>query len=272
MKRAKVIGTAVLLLLFGTTTLGYAKQEQKGDKQDKPEKQAEPAQQRGQQEQQKPATDQHAQQQGQNRQQAQQQQQDKNNQQHAQQQRQDQNKQQAQQQQQDKNNQQHAQQQRHNQNSQQARQQQDRNNQQITQRQSDRPVQQQRTHQQEIAQQGEQRGDWQQRRAHSFDTEHRNWDQRGGYNGYRIPDVYFSSYYGSGHSFRVYGLPFMEVGGFPRFQYGGYWFSVVDPYPEFWGDDWYESDDVYVAYIDNGYYLYDSRYPGRPGVAISILF
>jgi hypothetical protein len=64
----------------------------------------------------------------------------------------------------------------------------------------------------------------------------------------------------------------MEVGGFPRFQYGGYWFSVVDPYPEFWGDDWYESDDVYVVYADNGYYLYDSRYPGRPGVAISISF
>jgi hypothetical protein len=62
----------------------------------------------------------------------------------------------------------------------------------------------------------------------------------------------------------------MEVGGFPRFQYGGYWFSVVDPYPEFWGADWYQTDDVYVVYVDNGYYLYDSRYPGRPGVAISI--
>ena len=64
----------------------------------------------------------------------------------------------------------------------------------------------------------------------------------------------------------------MEVGGFPRFQYGGYWFSVVDPYPEFWGDDWYENDDVYVVYVDSGYYLYDSRYPGRPGVAIRISF
>jgi hypothetical protein len=64
----------------------------------------------------------------------------------------------------------------------------------------------------------------------------------------------------------------MEVGGFPRFQYGGYWFSVVDPYPEFWGDDWYQTDDVYVVYADNGYYLFDSRYPGRPGVAISISY
>jgi hypothetical protein len=263
MRQAKFIGGAVLLLLFGTTTLGFAQQEQKGDKQDRPEKQAEPAQQKGQQQQQKPATQQRAQQQQEN----------KNTQQHAQQQQQNQNRQQVQQQQQDKNTQQHAQQQQQDQNRQQAQQQrQSNNNQQITQRQSDRPVQQQRTQQQQIAQQGEQRGDWQQRRAHSFDTEHRNWQQRGGYNGYRIPDVYFSSYYGPGHSFRIYGLPFMEVGGFPRFQYGGYWFSVVDPYPEFWGDDWYESDDVFVAYIDNGYYLYDSRYPGRPGVAISISF
>ncbi len=178
----------------------------------------------------------------------------------------------AQQQQQKPNTQQHAQQQQEKPDPQQhaQQQQQNKNNQQITQRQSNQPVQQQRTQQQQIAQQGEQRGDWQQRRAHSFDTEHRTWQQRGGYNGYRIPDVYFSSYYGSGHSFRVYGLPFMEVGGFPRFQYGGYWFSVVDPYPEFWGADWYQTDDVYVVYVDNGYYLYDSRYPGRPGVAISI--
>jgi hypothetical protein len=238
MKRIKVLGMAVLLLLFGTTSLGYAKQEQNSGKQDKPEKQAEPAQQKGQQ-QEKPVTQQHAQQR--------QQQQDKTNQQH------------AQQQQPKANTQQHV-----------AQQQQDRNNQQITQRQSNQPAQQQRTHQQEIAQQGEQRGDWQRRRAHSFDTEHRTWQQRGGYNGYRIPDVYYSNYYGSGHSFRVYSLPFMEVGGFPRFQYGGYWFSVVDPYPEFWGDDWYQTDNVYVMYVDNGYYLFDSRYPGRPGVAISI--
>lgn len=260
MKRVQLIGTAILLLLFGTTTLGYAKQEQKREKQERPEKQAEPSQQRGRQHQEKPVTQQRAQQQPQDRgrQQAQQQG-NKSNQQHAQQQPQNQNRQQVQLEQGNKNNQQHAQQQ-----------QQNRNNQQITQRQSNRPVQQQRTHQQEIAQQGEQRGEWQRRRAHSFDSEHRTWRQRGGYNGYRIPDVYFSSYYGSRHSFRVYGLPFMEVGGYPRFQYRGYWFSVVDPYPEFWGDDWYQTDDVYVVFIDNGYYLYDSRYPGRPGVAISI--
>jgi hypothetical protein len=62
----------------------------------------------------------------------------------------------------------------------------------------------------------------------------------------------------------------MEVGGYPRFQYGGYWFSCVDPYPKYWGNTWYRTDDVYVSYFDNGYYLYNRRYPGRPGIAISI--
>ncbi|MHB8754345.1 MAG: hypothetical protein ACYC92_05225 [Candidatus Acidiferrales bacterium] len=118
----------------------------------------------------------------------------------------------------------------------------------------------------------EQRGIWQQRRARNWQSEHRTWQQRGGYNGYRIPDSYYRSHYGQGHAFRVYSLPFMVVGGDPRFQYGGYWFTVVDPVPEYWGSDWYQNDDVYVDYYDNGYYLYDRRYPGRPGLAISISF
>ena len=116
----------------------------------------------------------------------------------------------------------------------------------------------------------QQRGDWQQHRARSFDSQRRSWGQRGGYNGYRVPDAYFSVNYGPSHGFHVYGLPFLMVGGYPRFQYGGYWFSFLDPYPEYWGNDWYQTDDVYVAYTDDGYYLYDSRYPGRPGVAVSI--
>jgi len=67
-------------------------------------------------------------------------------------------------------------------------------------------------------------------------------------------------------------LPFRVIGGEPRFQYGGYWFSPVDPYPDYWDNDWYQTDDVYVSYYDDGYYLYNRRYPGRPGVAISISF
>jgi hypothetical protein len=71
------------------------------------------------------------------------------------------------------------------------------------------------------------------------------------------------------HGFRIYGLPFLVVGGYPRFRYGGYWFSPVDPWPEFWANDWYETDDVYVDYRGDGYYLFNRRYPGT-GIAISI--
>ncbi len=54
----------------------------------------------------------------------------------------------------------------------------------------------------------------------------------------------------------------MYVGGHRRFQYGGYWFALVDPWPEYWSSDWYSSDDVYLDYYGDGYYLYNRRYPG----------
>ena len=47
---------------------------------------------------------------------------------------------------------------------------------------------------------------------------------------------------------------------------------MMDPYPEYWEPDWYRNDDMYVYYYDGGYYLYDRRFVGRPGVAISISF
>ena len=61
----------------------------------------------------------------------------------------------------------------------------------------------------------------------------------------------------------------MVVGGYPRFQYEGYWFSPVDPWPEDWANNWYDTDDVYVTYVNNGYYLFNSRYP-NVGIAVSI--
>lgn len=103
---------------------------------------------------------------------------------------------------------------------------------------------------------------WQGDRAHSWQAEHRNWQQRGGYNGYRVPDDHFRNYYGHDHGFRLYSLPVMYVGGHRRFQYGGYWFGMVDPWPEYWSDDWYDNDDVYVDYYGDGYYLFNRRYPG----------
>jgi hypothetical protein len=108
----------------------------------------------------------------------------------------------------------------------------------------------------------EQREVWQQRRARTWDSEHRSWQQRGGYSGYRIPDDRYRGSFCRSHYFRIYSQPVVVVGGYPRFQYGGYWFSVVDPWPEYWSDGWYDNDDVSIEYLGDGYYLYNRRYPG----------
>ena len=117
--------------------------------------------------------------------------------------------------------------------------------------------------------QRERQGTWQQHRARSWESDHRNWQQRGGYQGYRVPDTRFRRYFGSQHGFRVNRLPFRVVSGAPRFRYRGYWVTMVDPTPEYWRDNWYETDDVYVNYEDNGYYLYNRRHP-NVGVAVRI--
>jgi hypothetical protein len=111
---------------------------------------------------------------------------------------------------------------------------------------------------------------WQERRANHWEYEHRSWQQRGGYNGYRVSDDYFRDHYGNGHVFRIYGLPFVYEAGNPRFQYDGYWFTMLDPYPESWGGRWYETDDVYVAYRGDGYYLFNRSFPGPNGIALSV--
>jgi primosomal protein N' len=72
----------------------------------------------------------------------------------------------------------------------------------------------------------------------------------------RIPDDHFRSSFGSGHNFHM-GNPVI-VGGYSRFQYGGYWFGFVDPWPA----DWYYTDDFYIDYVDGGYYMYNPYYPG----------
>ena len=64
---------------------------------------------------------------------------------------------------------------------------------------------------------------------------------------------------GARHWFRMYSRPTMYM-GYPRFSYSGFSFLLLDPYPEYWGDNWYATDDVYVDY-DDGYYLYNRRHP-----------
>lgn len=119
--------------------------------------------------------------------------------------------------------------------------------------------------------QGQVRSGFTQSRATSWNTEHRTWAQRGGYNGYRIPDARFRSYFGRDHFFRINALPMVFVGGNPRFQYDGYWVTFIDPWPEAWAPTWYETDDVYLDYTGDGYYLYNRNYPGI-GVAVTISF
>jgi hypothetical protein len=118
-------------------------------------------------------------------------------------------------------------------------------------------------------QQSQQRQVWQEHRAQNWQSEHRTWQQRGGYNGERISDDRYRSNFGPSHYFRVYRYPMELYGGYPRFQYGGFWFGFVDPWPEYWSDNWYDDDDVYIVYSDDGYYLYNRRYPGdRIAVAV----
>jgi hypothetical protein len=72
----------------------------------------------------------------------------------------------------------------------------------------------------------------------------------------RIPDARFHSSFGRGHQFHM-GNPVL-VGGYSRFQYSGFWFGFVEPWPV----GWYYTDDVYIDYVDGGYYMYDPYYPG----------
>jgi hypothetical protein len=118
---------------------------------------------------------------------------------------------------------------------------------------------------------GQVRSGFVQSRAGNWDQEHRNWAQRGGYVGYRIPDRRFHDYFGPSHFFRIAHLPIVYVGGFPRFQYDGYWVTFMDPWPESWNPLWYENDDVYLDWTDGGYYLYSRAHPGI-GMAVTVAF
>lgn len=123
----------------------------------------------------------------------------------------------------------------------------------------------------EVRQQNDFRGGNSFQRFGSYDrnSDHRNWSERGGYRGYLIPQNRFYSSFGPRNYFRI-GRP-VFYDGFPRFRYGGYSFLMMDPWPDYWGADWYDSDDVYVDYQDDGYYLYNRRYPGV-GLALNIEF
>ena len=245
MKLVRVSGVAAFLL-FGNVVSTYAQHDQQGDKQGRQDKGGQPPQrtQQPRQQQQQPQRAQQPQQQQQQR--AQQPQQP---------QRQQQPPQRAQQPQQQP------------QRAQQTRQEPYRAQQppQRT-RQQAQSWQQQRGWLQHGGWQG--RDNWQQNRARQWQNEHRTWSQRGGYGGYYIPQQTFGLYFGRQHFFRIRSRPTMYM-GYPRFFYGGFSFLLVDPWPEYWSENWYDSDDVYIDY-DDGYYLYNRRYP-QARLAVTIV-
>jgi hypothetical protein len=280
MKAFRVIGTTVLFLFLGATFPAFAQEEHHGEaakpekqqEQGKPAKQEERKQGKGQQEQQQKQQEQaksskqeqqHEQQvKGQQEQQQKEQEQAKSSKQEQQHEQQVKGQQEQQQKQQEqakssRQEQQHEHQVKGQQEQQQPRQGQ---NEQHAARQSE---------QEQHRQEGEQRAAWTDHRAHNWKSEHRDWRERGGYNGYRIPEDRYRGYFGAEHAFRIYTYPVVIVGGDPRFQYGGFWFSAVDPWPEYWSANWYDNDDVYITYADDGYYLYNRRYP-QDRIAISV--
>jgi hypothetical protein len=78
--------------------------------------------------------------------------------------------------------------------------------------------------------------------------------------GGRIPDDRFKANFGQQHRFHVRRDDYDRD---RRFQYGGYSFVFVDPWPS----DWLYTDDVYVDYDNDMYYLYS---PVHPGIRIVI--
>src|ERR1700690_404944 len=87
-------------------------------------------------------------------------------------------------------------------------------------------------------------------------------ENRGGSQHGRISDAHYASSFGSGHRFHVNRGEYDSR----RFEYGGYSFGFVDPWPVAWG----YTDDVYVLYADGGYYMYDQVHPGLR-ISINIL-
>jgi len=94
----------------------------------------------------------------------------------------------------------------------------------------------------------------QQQRTQQAKPEQQEQHARGNGGG-RIPDDRFRANFGQDHRFRVSQADYSRD---RRFQYGGYWFGFVDPWPS----NWLYTQDVFVIEIDGVYYLCNPMYPG----------
>ncbi|MGA7294197.1 MAG: hypothetical protein WBW53_06720 [Terriglobales bacterium] len=75
-----------------------------------------------------------------------------------------------------------------------------------------------------------------------------------GNRGGQIPADKFRANFGQQHTFRVTQADYSNH----RFQYGGYSFGFVDPWPS----NWLYTQNVYVVDIDGMYYLCNASFPG----------
>jgi hypothetical protein len=102
-----------------------------------------------------------------------------------------------------------------------------------------------------------------QQTAHYEQAHFRRYTPRNGERMVRIPDPQFRDHFGRDHRFSI-GTEPVIVGGFPRFQYSGFWFVLEEPWPGYWT---YDSDDFFILFTDGNYWLcnYDD-----PGVQIEL--
>jgi hypothetical protein len=116
--------------------------------------------------------------------------------------------------------------------------------------QQEKPAQEEQKH----AQQEEKQAQHEKPAQHEQQAEHAN--------NHRIPDDRFRANFGREHVFVINRPVIIE--GQPRFQYGGYWFGFSQPWP----GGWLYTDNVYVDFVDGGYYLYN---PFHPGIRVVIM-
>jgi hypothetical protein len=83
-----------------------------------------------------------------------------------------------------------------------------------------------------------------------------------GNRGGRVPEEQFRAHFGRQHAF-VINRP-VVIDNRPRFQYSGYWFEIVD----IWPAEWAYTDECYIDYVDDGYYLFN---PYHPGIRLAVV-
>jgi len=75
-----------------------------------------------------------------------------------------------------------------------------------------------------------------------------------------IPDPQFRAHFGQQHRFTVNRVINQTtiVAGQTQFVYSGYTFVILDPWPS----EWLFTDDCYIDYVDDDYFLFDVFHPG----------